>query len=150
MNRPELHAALDALIRTDPDVHPGAELVVTNPDGSEAFRAPLARMWRAEPDSNVIWIRPVLGGHQEYPGGPWRFPLADVRRRNLNYTDVTISDNEVVFELVNDQRARLRPTRPDLQPQLEHWDTFVLTVLPADIEAALTELAEDSWHGPWA
>lgn len=152
MIRPAWQAVLDDLVRGDPDINPGAELVVDDPDGSEVFRAPLARMWRIDTDDDhVLWVRPVFGGYQDYDNGPWKFGLADSRRRNLSFRTVdTTPDGEVAFELGNDQRARIRPVCADLHPQLERWDTFVLTRLPATVEADLEALAEDSWHGEWA
>jgi hypothetical protein len=148
---PAWQAALDRLVNSDPDLDAGAELVVADPDGTEVFRAPLARMWRLDTeDPQTVWIRPVFGGYQDYPTGPWRFALAGVRRRSLAFHTVTVDGDDVTFELVNDQWARIRPVRPDLRAQLERWDTFVLAQLPAEIEADLEALAEDSWHGEWA
>lgn len=149
---------LDTLIKGGPDLEGGAELTVFDPDdGPEVFRAPLARMWRHQPDQPVIWLRPIFGAYQDYEGAPWRFSLSYCRRRSLSYHQVGIDQPDadsaqvaVSFELWNGQRALVRPIRPDLQPTLERWDTFVLTQLPASVEADLEALAEDSWHGEWA
>ncbi len=146
---PDWAGRLAELLDPDPD-RPGAELAVDDPDGTEVFRTALARMWRTEPDyPDVIWIRPVFGSYQEDDGGAWRFSLAATRRRSLTFTTVDVEDDGLVFDLVNGQRAHVRPVRPDLQLELERWDTFLLTQLSAQDEAALEELSEDSWQGRW-
>lgn len=139
------------LVIGGPDVDEGgAELVVEDPDGTVAFRAPLARMWRHEPDTKSIWIRPIIGGHQDYPGAPWRFSISNCRRRGLKYLAAAIHGDRVVLDLWNGQRARVQPVNEDLRGQLERWDTFVLTQMSAEAEAALEALAEDSWYGEWS
>lgn len=129
----------------------GAELAVTDPDGTLAYRAPLARHHRIDDDHPILWVRPLPeGAPPVVQGGPWRFGLNACRRRSLAADQVTVGAAWVTFSLPTGQTAEIRPIGGDLQPGLDRWDDFVSTVLPADIELALEDLTDDSWHGPWA
>ncbi len=129
----------------------GAELAVTDPDGTLAYRAPLARHHRVDDDAPVAWIRPLPEpAPPSVPGGPSQFGLNACRRRSLPTDQVTVAAGGVTFGLPTGQTAEILPITDDLQPQLDRWDDFVVTVLPADIEVALEDLTDDSWHGPWA
>lgn len=132
----------------------GAELFVQSAEGAGVFRAPLARHWRHEVGENCVWLRPILGGF-EVPdrrvGEPRRrYSLNTARRRGLRYNRASIHAGEVVFELVTSELAIIRLVRQDLRAELNQWDDFVLGVLPADVEADLEELIDDSWHGEFA
>ncbi|MFJ7258533.1 hypothetical protein ACIQWV_40110, partial [Streptomyces sp. NPDC098085] len=49
-------------IMGDP-VDAGARLIVSDPDGTEVFRAALARHYRFEDNGEqILWIRPLVGG----------------------------------------------------------------------------------------
>ena len=129
----------------------GAELAVTDPDGTLAYRAPLARHHRLEEDHLVVWIRPLPEpAPSDVPGGPPTFGLNACRRRSLTTDRVTTAGDVVTFGLPTGQTAQIHPVGADLRPRLDRWDDFVLTVLPGDIELALEDLTDDSWHGPWA
>ena len=130
----------------------GAELTVTDPDGTLAYLAPLARHHRVDDDEPVVWIRPLTDpAAPDVKGGPWRFGLNACRRRALpTERVVAVGDSRVVLDLPTGQTAEIHPIGEDLQAQLDRWDDFVLTVLPADVELALEDLTDDSWHGPWA
>ena len=129
----------------------GAELAVTDPDGTLAYRAPLARHHRIDQDHPVMWIRPLPEpAPPTVPGGPSTFGLNTCRRRGLTTDRVTAAADTVTFGLPTGQTAEIHPIGVDLQPRLDGWDDFVLTVLPGDLELALEDLVDDSWHGPWA
>lgn len=129
----------------------GAELAVTDPDGTLAYRAPLARHHRVDDDHPVLWIRPLPEpAPPRVTGGPSQFGLNTCRRRSLPTDQVTVGADRVTFGLPTGQTAQILPIGDDLRPQLDRWDDFVLTVLPGDIELALEDLTDDSWHGPWA
>jgi hypothetical protein len=148
VERDELRSRLDDLI-VGHNLEGGAELVVDEPDGREALRAPLARMWRFDDDGTAVWVRPVVGGyHRDGIGDVFSLSLA--RSRALSLSQVTVDGRELRLELATGQRARIRPISAELAPELERWDTFVVCVLPADVEADLDRLADDSWHGEWA
>ena len=67
---------------TGDPVDAGARLVVTDPDGTEVFRAALARHHRFEDDGDqVVWIRPLVGGQDT--GSGYLFNLSLTRRRTL-------------------------------------------------------------------
>jgi hypothetical protein len=101
-----------------------------------------------------VWIRPVVGGYEpdhSEPGlPPYAFSLEVARPRSLAFTGVAGDAAELVFDLVNAQRARIRPAGPATFPELERWDTFYYTVLTAQEEAELDLVAGDSYWGPWA
>ncbi len=129
----------------------GAELAVTDSDGTLAYRAPLARHHRDDDDHPVVWIRPLPEpAPPNIPGGPHQFGLNVCRRRSLPTDQVTVDADRVTFGLTTGQTAVILPIADDLRPQLDRWDDFVITVLPGDIELALEDLTDDSWHGPWA
>lgn len=132
----------------DPLEH-GAQLVVTDPDGSEVFRSALARCFRVEQDDpTLVWIRPVLRGAIDPETGWYVFNLNLVRRRCLHWTTVTDGPGGgLVFGLVSGQVARVEPARGDELAELRRWDDFTLTVLTAEEERALEALEEDSWIG---
>lgn len=129
----------------------GAELAVTDPDGTLAYRAPLARHHRIDEDHPIVWIRPLPDpAPPSLTGGAPTFGLNACRRRSLGTDRVTAGADRVTFSLPTGQTAQIHPISGDLQPHLDRWDDFVLTVLPGDIELTLEDLADDSWHGPWA
>ncbi len=129
----------------------GAELTVTDPDGTIAYRAPLARHHRVEDDHQVLWIRPLPDAvAPDVEGGRWWFGLNACRRRSLPTDRVIAGVDRVTFMIPTGQTADIHPIGDDLQAVLARWDDFVLTVLPGDIELALEDLTDDSWHGPWA
>jgi len=132
-------------------VDDGAELLVDDPDGATVFDAPLARAWRIDDDDrNCLWLRPLTpavdGGD-----GTTVFALNQCRRRALNFTAVHVDpDGELLFDLHDGQRARIRPAHGHVMEHLNAWDTFVGARLSAAEETALDALAEDSWHGRYA
>ena len=145
--------------RTEPDwrsvlarlIAAGAELTVTDPDGTLAYRAPLARHHRIDDDHPIVWIRPLPEpAPPSHAGGPSHFGLNACRRRSLTTDHVTVGTDRVTFDLPPSQTAEIHPVADDLHPRLDRWDDFVITVLPADVELALEDLTDDSWHGPWA
>ncbi|WP_331731715.1 hypothetical protein [Streptomyces sp. NBC_00073] len=133
---------------TGDPVDAGARLVVSDPDGTEVFRAPLARHHRFEDDGDqVVWIRPLIGG--EHAESSSLFNLNVARRRSLPWTRAEIVDDGVEIDLTSGQRARIEPADgPDLE-QLIRWDDFTNRLTP-DEDAALQRLDADSWHGRYA
>ncbi|GJF30276.1 hypothetical protein KNE206_29760 [Kitasatospora sp. NE20-6] len=135
----------------------GAQIVVTDPDGTEAFRAALARHWREdEDDANLLWIRPVVGGGlSPEPEFGYVFNLSLARRRALHWHTAGVDDRGgVVLRLAaseggEGQRARIEPAGGAELEELARWDTFVDMLSPEE-EQALEELAEDSWGGRFA
>ncbi|MEV8099106.1 hypothetical protein [Kitasatospora sp. NPDC085879] len=135
----------------------GAQIVVTNPDGTEAFRAALARHWRQdEDDANLLWIRPVVGGGPSPdPEFGYVFNLSLARRRALHWHTADVDDRgRVVLRLAasgggKGQTARIEPASGAELEELARWDTFVDLLSPQE-EHALAELAEDSWSGRFA
>ena len=136
----------------DPDLQAGAELEVAEADGTVVFLVPLARHHRLEGDT--LWVRPVVGGYEpsgDEPGlPPYAFSLNQARARALPLDDVHLEGDEIVLPTRADQVARIRPAGPETFAELERWDTFVLTVLDAEEEAALDLVEGDSWWGRWA
>ncbi len=131
---------------TGDELEAGAQLVVTDPDGSEVFRTALARHWRIDQeDEYLIWIRPILGGWSEH-SVPY-FNLSLARRRSLGYTTAERDGDDVVFHLHNDLTARVQPAAGDELAELRRWDIFTLNVLTATEETGLEELMADSWYG---
>ncbi|MFC6600482.1 hypothetical protein [Kitasatospora paranensis] len=135
----------------------GAQIVVTNPDGTEAFRAALARHWREdEDDANLLWIRPVVGGgpSPDHEFG-YVFNLSLARRRALHWHTAGVDGRgRIVLRLAasgggEGQTARIEPASGAELEELERWDTFVDLLSPKE-EQALEELAEDSWSGRFA
>lgn len=139
------HVALSTAVAALVDA--GAVLDLTNPDSSTASW-PLARHHRI--DDDVLWIRPLIGGHRTDAGVPV-FPLGDCRRRGIALDSYTINDSRIRFELGSGQHLELRPahTAGELAT-LELWDAFTLTVLTAEEEADLDRVDADSWQGRFA
>ncbi|MFI1648106.1 hypothetical protein OG605_39480 (plasmid) [Streptomyces xanthophaeus] len=133
---------------TGDPVDAGARLVVSDPDGTEVFRAALARHHRFEDDDDqVVWIRPLVGGQDT--GGGYQFNLGLVRRRSLSWTRACLVDDGVEIDLTTGQKARIEPADgPELE-QLTQWDDFTNRLSP-DEDAALGRLDADSWHGRYA
>ncbi|KOV42356.1 hypothetical protein [Streptomyces sp. H036] len=135
---------------TGDPVDAGARLVVSDPGGTEVFRAALARHHRYEDDGDgdeVIWIRPLLGGQETDEG--YVFNLGLARRRSLSVAGADLVDDGVELELTTGQRARIEPADgPELE-QLTHWDGFTNRLTPEE-DAALGRLDADSWHGRYA
>jgi hypothetical protein len=139
MQRDALEGTLDELI-VGHDLQGGAEMVVDDPDGTEVFRAALARSWRIDDDRTTLWIRPVVGGYHE-PGLGDMFDLSEARPRSASLHGVTVgAGGGLHLELATGQRAWIRPIGADLLPDLERWDTFVLNSVSADVEADLERL----------
>ena len=144
--------ALDArLIRLlsggDAGLDAGAELEVTHPDGEQAFLAALARHHRVEAPT-MIWVRPI-GGRHEPEGDPTAsshqvFDLDIARRRNLTFTDARLEGDEIVLDLHNGQRARIRPARAERLVQLRYWDSWYYNRLTADQQLELDALEHDT------
>jgi hypothetical protein len=135
---------------TGDELDAGALLLVTDPDGTEAFRAPLARHCRLDDEDHyTIWVRPILGGYQE-DDGTAAFNLSLARRRALDYATVALEGDEVVFQLRSGQTARIKPAADVELVELRRWDSFTfMTLTPEEVET-IDELAEDSWHGRFA
>lgn len=137
MDRDELRGTLDRLL-VGRDLQGGAEMVVYDPDGTEAFRAPLARSWRID-DDVTLWIRPVVGRYHE--DGVGDMYSSEARARAVSLRAVTAGeDGSLHLELVTGQRAWIRPIGADLLPELERWDTYVLCIVSAETEANLEQL----------
>jgi hypothetical protein len=134
----------------DGDLDNGAELVITEPDGTVSMRAPLARHYRLDDeDPHVLWLRPVPGGTQA-PGaaGLPVFNLSLCRRRGLAFTAATIDqDGNVILALRGGQTATIQPATGRQLATLHLWDDFTLNILTAEEELDLDRLATDSWHG---
>lgn len=130
----------------------GAEIEVRDPDGTVAFLAPLARHHRLDPDDDVLWLRPVVGGYVPSGGGtpPYAFHLNEARARAISTRDVSMHGDEIVFVTGTGQVAHLRPAGPETRAELDRWDDFVYLVLSAEEEAALDEVWGDSYYGEWA
>ncbi|WP_030390812.1 hypothetical protein [Streptomyces sp. NRRL S-241] len=132
---------------TGDPVDAGARLVVSDPDGSEVFRAALARHHRFEDDEPVIWIRPLVGGQET--GSGYLFNLSLIRRRSLSVASADLVDDGVEMALTTGQRARIEPADgPELE-QLTRWDDFTNRLTPEE-DDALRRLDADSWHGRYA
>jgi hypothetical protein len=133
---------------TDDELDAGAQLVVTDPDGSEAFRAALARHYRIDPDDRqLIWVRPVVAGFP-MDSGPRAFNLSIARRRGLRYTDAQLEKNgDVVLHLANDQTGCIQAAAGQELADLQDWDTFYLWVLTDDERAQLDQLDFDYSDG---
>ncbi|MER5549884.1 hypothetical protein ABT072_47725 [Streptomyces sp. NPDC002589] len=133
---------------TGDPVDAGARLIVSDPDGTEVFRAALARHHRFEEDEDqVVWIRPLVGGQDT--GRGYLFNLNVTRRRSLPWARASLVDDGVEIDLTTGQKARIEPADgPELE-QLTRWDDFASRLTP-DEEAALGRLDADSWHGRYA
>jgi hypothetical protein len=135
---------------TGDPVDAGAQLVVTEPGGTEVFRRALARHFRAEPDpAQVIWIRPLVGG-QDSPELGHVFNLNQARRHALTWTEAHIGDNgDVIMQLRSGETARIQPAEGEELARLERWDHF-LDRLTRDEERQLAALDADSWYGQFS
>jgi hypothetical protein len=135
---------------TDDELEAGAQLVVTEPDGTEVFRAPLARHHMFDPeDPSVLWLRPVLGGARcPEPDGSYIFNLSLSRRRGLTYSSARIDESgDVVLALHSRQIATIQPAAGIELEELQRWDDFTLNILTAEEETDLDRLDTDSWYG---
>lgn len=132
---------------TGDPVDAGARLVVFNPDGSEAFRAALARHHRFEDAEPVVWIRPLIGGQDTDDG--YLFNLGVTRRRSLHWGTVRLAGDGIEIDLVQEQRARIEPADGPELTELSRWDDFT-NRLTAEEDAALRNLDADSWQGRYA
>ncbi|TGB15481.1 hypothetical protein [Streptomyces sp. MZ04] len=132
---------------TGDPVDAGARLVVLDPDGSEAFRAALARHHRFVDDDQIVWIRPLIGGQDTTDG--YLFDLGVTRRRSLHWATARLVDEAVEIDLVNGQRARIEPADGADLTELSRWDDFTNRLTP-DEDAELRRLEADSWQGRYA
>jgi hypothetical protein len=130
------------------DLDNGAALTITGPDGTQIFRAPLARHHRSDDDDpHVLWIRPILGGTIA-PDGDYVFNLSLSRRRALTWTCATLTGHgDVVLTLPGAQTATIRPAAGAELDDIHRWDEFTLNTLTAEEELALDLLDTDSWYG---
>lgn len=128
-------------------VDAGARLVVFDPDGSEVFRAALARHHRFLDDDQIVWIRPLTGG-QDTPDG-YLFNLGMTRRRSLQWESARIVDDVVEIDLSTGQRAHVEPADETDMAQLTRWEDFTNRLTPEE-DAALRRLDADSWQGRYA
>ncbi|MEV5043437.1 hypothetical protein AB0N20_01760 [Streptomyces griseoincarnatus] len=133
---------------TGDPVDAGARLVVTDPDGTEVFRAALARHHRFEDDGDqVVWIRPLVGGQDT--GSGYLFNLSLTRRRSLPVVRAYLVADGVEIDLASGQKARIEPADgPELE-ELIRWDDFTNRLTPEE-DTALGRLDADSWHGRYA
>lgn len=133
---------------TGDPVDAGARLVVSDPDGTEVFRAALARHHRFEDDGDqVVWIRPLVGGQDT--GSGYLFNLSLTRRRALPVVRADLVADGVEIDLASGQKARIEPADgPELE-ELIRWDDFTNRLTPEE-DTALGRLDADSWHGRYA
>lgn len=132
---------------TGDPVDAGARLVVSDPDGSDVFRAALARHHRFDDDEQIVWIRPLVGGQDTVDG--YLFNLGVARRRSLQWETARLVDDMVEIDLVNGQRARIEPADGAYLTELARWDDFT-NRLTTEEDAALRRLDADSWQGRYA
>ncbi|MFD8732322.1 hypothetical protein [Streptomyces sp. NPDC059611] len=135
---------------TGDPVDAGARLVVTDPDGTEVFRAALARHHRFDGDGDgdqVIWIRPLVGGQDT--GSGYLFNLGLARRRSLTVVHAGLVDDSVEIRLAGGQKARIEPADGLELEELTRWDDFANRLTPEE-DAALGKLEADSWYGRYA
>ncbi|MFE9121504.1 hypothetical protein [Streptomyces sp. NPDC007172] len=133
---------------TGDPVDAGAQLVVSDPDGTEVFRAALARHHRFEDDGDkVIWIRPLVGGQDTESG--YLFNLGLARRRSLPVAQAALVGDGVEIDLATGQKARIEPADGPELKQLARWDDFTSRLTPEE-DTALGRLDADSWHGRYA
>ncbi len=134
----------------DGDLDNGAQLVITEPDGTVSMRAPVARHYRLDDeDPHVLWLRPVLGETTAPgPAGLPVFNLSLCRRRGLAFTTATVDqDGNVILALRGGQAATIQPATGRQLATLHLWDDFTLNILTAEEELDLDRLDADSWHG---
>lgn len=127
----------------------GARLVVTDPDGTERFRAALARHTRDDLDQpGLTWVRPVTGRYPDPDTGEPRFALALARRRGLDVIHgALVDDDRVRLTLRNGQTAHVEPASGAELDDLTAWDQFTLDRLTAGELAELDALDADGWYG---
>jgi hypothetical protein len=145
-----LRRLADLLNGHDGDLDNGAQLVITEPDGTQTMRAPLARHYQLDDeDPHVLWLRPVTGGTQTTgPAGLPVFNLSLCRRRGLAFTTATIDqDGNIILALRGGQTATIQPATDCELATLNRWDDFTLNILTAEEELDLDRLDTDSWHG---
>lgn len=144
--------ALDTRLTTllsggDAGLDAGAELEVDHPDGKQAFLAALARHHRVEAPT-MIWVRPIAGRHEPEPEAPAPshqvFDLDIARRRNLTFTGARVEGAEIVLDLHNGQRARIRPARAERLVELRRWDSWYYNQLTAHQQLELDALEHDT------
>jgi hypothetical protein len=130
------------------DLDSGAQLIITAPDGTEVFGAPLARHHRFDDqDPHVLWVRPILGGTTALDGD-YVFNLSLSRRRALAWTSAAVTDHgDVVLDLQGGQTATIQPAAGAELDDIGRWDDFTLNTLTAEEELALDMLDTDSWYG---
>lgn len=135
---------------TGDPVDAGAQLIVTGSGGTEVFRQPLARHFRAEPEPDqLIWIRPLVGG-QTSPDLGFVFNLNQARRRALEWTEAHLDAiGDVIIQLRSGEMARIQPAEGEALTTLELWDDF-LSRLTREEEQQLAALEDDSWHGQFS
>ncbi|MBO2448674.1 hypothetical protein J4573_16350 [Actinomadura barringtoniae] len=135
---------------TGDELDAGAQLVVTDQDGTESFRASLARHWRIDDeDGHTIWVRPILASYRE-DDGTTAFNLSLARRRALSWTNAVLDGDGLVFHLRSGETANVQPATDAELAELRRWDAFYFTTLAQEEAEALDELADDSWHGRFA
>lgn len=125
---------------TDPQ---GAQLEVTDHNGTTVYRQPLARQTHYEPDEEkpdaaFIRIRQIIGT------GPG-FDINDCRPRRLPAPG-TITSDGAVFTLPQGT-ATISPAVDDQHTAIHAWDTFYATHLTAEQREDLDWVREDSWWG---
>lgn len=129
------------------ELNAGAQLVVTEPDGTEVLRAALARHFRLDPDeAHLIWVRPITSGDVDPTTGEPVFNLNVCRRRALAWTEVRVAGGAVLLTLEGSQLARIEPAGGKELAELHSWDDFILG-LSASEEKDLDDLESDSWWG---
>lgn len=119
----------------------GAQVQVFNRNtGEMVYRQPIAREVRLEDGEPLLWFRQVIGTGPE-------FDLEECRRRALSTTDVAIEeDGRVVFaqpEVSTGEYAVIQCVDDDQIAVLDAWDTWKLTAIDAETEAALDRLEDD-------
>jgi hypothetical protein len=148
----EWHKAMEGLLSgshssTGDELDAGAQLVVADPDGREAFRAALARHFRLDPDEeNLLWVRPIAPGSEDPSLGMRVYNLDRCRRRALAWTKVELSGEAIIFTLQGGQIASVEEARGEELEELKSWDSFVLGLSVGE-EQELDALDSDSWWG---
>lgn len=122
---------------------PGAQIVVTDADGTERFRAALARHSRIDThDANLVWIRPLPEPDHDPATNAPVFDLDLARRRALTVAAAHVRGGELELTLTNSQITRIQPARGNQLGHLQDWDTWLLG-LPSRLRAELDELDAD-------
>jgi len=135
---PAWYSHLEALLAgAAQDGGAGAQLTVTDPDGTVVYRQPLARHARLEDDG--IWFRQIVGDGPE-------FDINACRRRSLPITDAHPDGKAIKFP-IPEGTATIAPADPDQHNALRAWDAFIRTELTEHQQAELALLSEDSWWG---